>query len=157
MHSVWRGLCLGAVAVGLLAGWTLDDSPRRQAAATPGQCAPPRALKSTAATKYRSNCMLCALVGEKAIASTYGLTASSPAVLAAGYARRTAALAYRDAVADGCLRGLRLAEAAATSSPLPSPTPGNGNAGGNGVANGSSGATPPGQGASNGKGNAGGR
>src|SRR5262245_7574751 len=175
--TVWRGLCLGAVAVGLLCAWTLDDSPRPKAAATPGRCAPPRSLKSGAAKKYRSNCMLCALVGQKAIASTYGLTGTSPAVLAARYARKTAPPAYRDAVAAGCLHGLQLGDSAAAeapaasapeaSRPRPESTPGNGNAGGNPAGNGNAGgsgagkgnsdAAPSEQGSSNGKGNAGGR
>jgi hypothetical protein len=107
--------------------------------------------------------MLCALVGEQAIASTYGLTGTGPAALAAGYARKTAPPGFREAVANGCLRGLRLSEppaaktaaaaAGQASRARPESTPDNGNAGGNGGGNGNSGAPAPGQGASNGKGN----
>jgi hypothetical protein len=110
--------CVGAVTGCVLAGSAIHPLGGA-AVATPAQCAPPHALAGASATKYQSNCLLCALVGTAGIASTYHLPKADPEQLARTLARKTASADLQRAVHDGCIHGFHFAPKAKPSPPSP--------------------------------------
>jgi hypothetical protein len=115
---------LAAVATCLAAG-AASKVAAAPGAATPAQCTAPGHYDKAEAKKFLSNCLLCALVGVKGIASTYHLPHATPNALARALADKTAPPALRHAVQAGCMRGFHLAASKAKAN-------GNGNANGKG-------------------------
>jgi hypothetical protein len=99
---------LAAVAACLAAG-TASKVGAAPGAATPAQCAAPGHYDKAEARKFVSNCLLCALVGVKGIASAYHVRHATPNALARALAEKTAPRALRPAVQAGCMRGFHLA------------------------------------------------
>lgn len=81
------------------------------AAAVPAQCAPPaKYQEGVQAKKYLANCLLCALIGVKRLASTYHFHSASARTVATLFARKTAPAELRGAVESGCFRGFMLSK-----------------------------------------------